>query len=53
METVILLRQCPPSVAENYAIAVRDMNAVLLEKQQQQLARVEQTPRAPTPSPTT
>ena len=28
METVLLLRQCPPSVAENYAVAVRDMNAV-------------------------
>jgi hypothetical protein len=32
METVLLLRQCPPGVAENYAVAVRDMNAVLLEK---------------------
>ena len=43
METVILLRQCPPSVAVNYAVAVRDMNAILLEKQQQ-LARAEQIP---------
>jgi hypothetical protein len=43
METVLLLRQCPPSVAENYAVAVRDMNAVLLEKQQQLLARAEET----------
>jgi len=31
METVLLLRQCPPSVAENYTVAVRDMNAALLE----------------------
>jgi hypothetical protein len=38
IETVLLLRQYPPSVAENYAVAVRDMNAVLLEKQQQLLA---------------
>ena len=28
METVLLLRQCPPSVAENFAVAVRDMNAL-------------------------
>jgi hypothetical protein len=32
METVLLLRQCYPSVAENYAVAVCDMSAVLLEK---------------------
>jgi hypothetical protein len=32
IETVLLLRQCPPSVVENYAIAVRDMNIALLEK---------------------
>jgi hypothetical protein len=32
MEMVFLLRQCPPSVAENYTVAVCDMNAVLLEK---------------------
>ena len=38
METVLLLRQCPPSLAENYVVAVCDMNAVLLEKQQQLLA---------------
>ena len=44
METVLLLRQCPPSIAENYAVAVRDMNAVLLEKQQQLLARAEEAP---------
>ena len=43
METVLLLRQYPPSVAENYSVAVRDMNAVLLEKQQQLLARAEET----------
>jgi hypothetical protein len=34
METILLLRQCPPGIAENYAVAVRDMNAALLEKQQ-------------------
>ena len=34
MEAVLLLRKCPPSLAENYAVAVRDMNAALLEKQQ-------------------
>jgi hypothetical protein len=52
METVILLRQCPPSVAENFAVAVRDMNAVLLEKQQQLLSRAEQSPlELPLPLP--
>jgi hypothetical protein len=51
METVILLRQCPPGASENYAVAVRDMNAVLLEKQQLLLARAEQTPlELPLPS---
>jgi hypothetical protein len=44
IETVILLQQCPPSIAENYAVAVCDINAVLLEKQQQLLSRAEQTP---------
>ena len=43
METVLLLRQCPPIVAENYAVAVCDMNAVLLKKQQLLLARAEET----------
>jgi hypothetical protein len=52
METVLLLRQFPPSVAENYAVAVRDMNAVLLEKQQQLLARAKETPlELPPPLP--
>jgi hypothetical protein len=51
METVFLLRQGPPSVAENYAIAVRGMNAVLLEKQQL-LARAKETPlKLPPPLP--
>jgi hypothetical protein len=44
METVLLLQQCPPSIAENFAVAVRDMNAFLVEKQQQLLARVEKAP---------
>jgi len=43
METVLLLRQYPSSVAENYTVAVRNMNAVLLEKQQQLLAGAEET----------
>jgi hypothetical protein len=52
METVLLLRQCPPSVAENFAVAVRDMNAVLIEKQQQLLARAEKAPlELPPPLP--
>ena len=52
METVLLLRQCPPSVAENFAVAVRDMNAVLLEKQQLLLARGEEAPlELPPPLP--
>jgi hypothetical protein len=52
METVILLRRCSSSVAENYAVAVCDMNAVLLEKQQQLLARAEKTPlELPLPLP--
>jgi hypothetical protein len=38
IETVLLLRQCPLSIAENFAVAVRDMNAVLLEKQQELLS---------------
>jgi hypothetical protein len=55
METVLLLRQCPPSVAENFAVAVREMNAVLLEKQQQLLARAEKAPfeLPPLPQPNT
>ena len=44
MEAVLLLRKCPPSLAENYAVAIRDMNAILFEKQQQLLARAEQAP---------
>jgi hypothetical protein len=44
METVLLLWQCPPGVAENYAVAVRDMNAALLEKQQELLVQAKQAP---------
>jgi hypothetical protein len=52
IETVLLLRQCPPALAENYAVAVRDMNAALLEKQQELLARAEQAPlELPPPLP--
>jgi hypothetical protein len=29
IETVLLLWQCPPALAENYAVAVRDMNTGL------------------------
>lgn len=31
METILLLRQCPSSIVENYALAVRNKNAVLFE----------------------
>ena len=41
MEAVLLLRQCPPGIAENFAVAIRDMNAALLEKQ---LARASAAP---------
>ena len=51
METFLLLRQCSPSIAENYAIAVRDMNAMLLEKQQELLARPAQAPLELSPHP--
>jgi hypothetical protein len=52
METVLLLRQCPPNIAENFAFAVCDMNAVLIEKQQQLLARSEEAPlELPPPLP--
>jgi hypothetical protein len=52
IETVILLRQCPPSIAENFAVAVRNMNAVLLEKQQKLLALAEEAPlKLPPPLP--
>jgi hypothetical protein len=52
IEAVILLRKCPPAVAENYAVAVRDISAVLLEKQQQLLARAELAPlELPAPLP--
>jgi hypothetical protein len=52
LETVLLLQQCPPSVAENYAVAVCDMNAVLLKKQQELLSRVEEQPlKLPAPLP--
>ena len=33
METVLLLQQCPPTLVENYAVAVYNINAALLEKQ--------------------
>jgi hypothetical protein len=44
MEAVLLLWKCPPSVAENYAVVVRDVNAVLLEKQQKLLSRAQESP---------
>jgi hypothetical protein len=37
----------PLSIAENFAVADRDMNAVLLEKQQQLLTRAEETTLKP------
>ena len=52
MEAVLLLRQCPPSLAEGYAVAVRDMNAVLLEKQRELIARADVAPlELPLPLP--
>jgi hypothetical protein len=54
LESVLLLRKCPPGVAENFAVAIRDMNAVLLEKQQNMLTRAEAAPLelpAPLPQP--
>jgi hypothetical protein len=47
----VLLQQCPLSVAENFAVTVRDMNAVLLEKQQELLSRVEEQPLELPPPP--
>jgi len=44
IKTVLLLQQCPLTLAESYAVAVCDINAALLEKQQELLARAEQAP---------
>jgi hypothetical protein len=44
IETVLLLQQCPLSVVENFAVAVCNINAVLLKKQQQLLAQAEKAP---------
>jgi hypothetical protein len=44
METVFLPQQCLLIVVENFAVAVRDMNAVLLKKQQELLDRAGQAP---------
>jgi hypothetical protein len=38
MEAVLLLRQCPLGIAENFAVAVCDISAALLEKQHELLA---------------
>jgi hypothetical protein len=52
MEAVLLLQQCPLGIAENFAVAVRDMNAALLEKQQELLARASAAPlELPPPLP--
>jgi hypothetical protein len=40
----VLLQQCPPSIAENFAVAVRDMSTALLEKQQELLAQANAAP---------
>ena len=48
IETVLLLWQCPPSVAENYAVAVRDMNAVLLAQAEE--TRLKLPPPLPQPN---
>jgi hypothetical protein len=48
MKAVLLLRQCSPSIAENFAVTVRDMDATLIEKscvfEQRQLHSHSQTP---------
>ena len=52
MEAVLLLRQCPLSLAEGYAVAVRNMNAILLEKQRELIARADAAPlELPPPLP--
>jgi hypothetical protein len=48
IETVLLLQQCPPSIAENYAVAVRDMNVVLLARAEE--TRLELPPPLPQPN---
>jgi hypothetical protein len=48
LEAIPLPRNCLPSIAENHAVAIRDMNAFLLKKQQDLLARAE---AAPLPQP--
>jgi hypothetical protein len=32
MKTILLLRQCSPSIAENFTVTVRNMDATLIEK---------------------
>jgi hypothetical protein len=32
MKIVLLFRQCSPSIAENFTVTVRDMDATLIEK---------------------
>jgi hypothetical protein len=44
IKTVLLLQQYPLSVAENFAVAVCNINAVLFEKQQQLLTQAEKAP---------
>ena len=44
IEAVLLLRQCPPSIAENFAVAVRDISTVFVEKQHELLARASAAP---------
>jgi hypothetical protein len=52
METVLLLRQCLEDIAENFAVALRDMSAALLEKQHELLARASADPlELPPPLP--
>jgi hypothetical protein len=44
IETVLLLQQYPLSIMENFAVAIRDINATLTEKKQELLARAETAP---------
>jgi hypothetical protein len=52
MEAVLLLRQCPPGIAENFALAIRDISAALIEKQHELLVRANAAPlELPPPLP--
>jgi hypothetical protein len=52
METVLLLRQCPPGIAQNFDVTIRDMSAALVEKHHELLVRANAAPlELPPPLP--